>query len=164
MSWFARRTDSHHADLVAQLGRTHVLAVGWGEGDVLLGATTDRLALRRDGVWRTWGWEEIAKGSWRGEASVFRWTDTAGETVEVTLSDVGRLPEVFRDRVQASTLVSEVHELAKGRVEIVGRRSLDGSDRTRWYATAGGGASLADPATAAQVVAWTDALKAELQS
>ena len=163
MALFSRRPDPTHDAIVAALGRVHVLAAGTGEGDLVLGATASQLVMRRGGHWQTWGWEEIAKGAWREDSSRFTWTDTAGCSEEVILDEVGRLPEVFRDRVQASTLLSEVHDLPRGRVEIVGRRALDGSDRTRWYASASGGASLTDPSTAAQVVAWTDALKAQVQ-
>lgn len=150
-------------ELAAQLGRkVDVLAHGSGDEETVV-ATRELLALRRLGEWRTWGWEEIATGSWRAEAQRFRWTTTSGDKWEVTLDSVGRLPELFRERVQASTVVSESHELERGRVEITGRRKLDGTDQLKWYATAAGGASLADPATAAFVVERTDALSAEYQ-
>ena len=162
MPLFASGPDkSLVAELAALVGhRVDVLA--WGEGaEATILATRTLLALRSRGEWHTWGWEEIASGAWRADSSAFRWTTTAGEKLEVALDDVGRLPELFQERVQASTVASETHELTKGRVQIVGRRTLDGADAIKWYATASAGASLADPATAAFVVDRTDQLADE---
>lgn len=136
--------------------------LSWGEGrDVVVVATRESLALRRVGVWETWGWQEVLTGAWRAESGTFRWDCADGRRVEARLDSPARLPEVFRERVQASTVVTEAHDLERGSVAIIGRRSLDGADSMSWYATASGGASLADPATADFVVRRTDALKEE---
>lgn len=143
------------------LGRkAEVLAVGTSD-DATVVALRTALALHYEDRWQIWGWEKVATGSWRAEATTFTWDTTDGGSFKVKLEEVGRLPEVFRERVQASTVLSESHDLEPGRIEIIGRRPLDGSDRTSWYVTAGGGADLNDPATAAFVVERTDALKAE---
>lgn len=148
-------------ELAAHVGKgVTVLAHGVGAEAGLL-ATREMLALRSSGTWRTFGWEEIAKGSWKAETSTFSWTTTAGEEFTVHLDDVGRLPELFQERVQASTVVTLSHDLPRGRVQVTGRRRLDGSDKMTWYAVAGGGADLSDEAVAALVVAETDRLKAE---
>lgn len=148
-------------ELRTALGRKpDVLSVGHSS-EVRLVALRTALALRELGEWQVWGWESIATGSWRAESKTFRWSTTAGEKYEVQLDEVDRLPEVFQERVQASTVLTESHDLVRGRIEIIGRRTLDGTNKTSWYATAGGGASLADPETAALVVERTDALKAE---
>lgn len=140
--------------------KPELLSVGSSD-EVTLVATRAWLCLRSQGQWQVWGWEQVATGSWNHERRSFRWSTTDGGSHEVELTDPGRLPEVFQERVQASTVLSESHDLARGRIEIVGRRTLDGSGRTSWYATAGGGASLSDPATAAMIVERTDSLKAE---
>ena len=57
--------------------------------------------------------------------------------------------------------VWETHDLPRGSVQIVGRRRLDGSDEMTFYAAASGGASLANPDTAAFVVERTDQLQAD---
>lgn len=137
-----------------------VMTVGTGSG-LLVVATPTTLAMRREGQWLKWGWEQVASGMWREETSSFKWTTTDGGVHEAQLEEVGRLPEVFRERVQASTLLTESHDLNRGRIQIIARRSLDGSNKTSWYAVAGGGARLSDPDTAALVVERTDALKAE---
>ena len=148
-------------ELDAHLGKSvKVLAHGSGEDASLLG-TRELLALRLLGVWHTFGWDEVTNGSWKTDDSTFSWTTTAGEEFKVQLDDVGQLPELFKERVQASTVVTLSHDLVRGRVQIIGRRKLDGSDEITWYAVAGGGADLADEAVAALVVSETDRLKTE---
>lgn len=162
MALFAARPDkSLVKELATQTGgRVDVIAHGSGPEASLL-ATREILALRSRGDWRIFGWEEVTSGSWRAELSTFSWKTTEGEDFSVHLDDVGRLPELFQERVQASTVVTVSHDLTRGRVQIIGRRKLDGSDETRWYAVAGGGADLADGPVAALVIAETDRLKAE---
>jgi len=140
--------------------RVDVLTQGSGPEASLL-ATKELLALRELGEWRTFGWEQIATGAWREEDSRFVWKTTSGENFTVHLDDAGRLPELFRERVQSSMVATITHDLPKGRVQIIGRRALDGNDELTWYAVAGGGADLGDEAVAALVVAETDRLKAE---
>lgn len=148
-------------ELSERLGRKpDVMTVGSGNG-LLVVATPTTLAVRRDEQWTLWGWEQVASGMWREETSSFKWTTTDGGVHEAQLEEVGRLPEVFRERVQASTLLTESHDLQRGRIQIIARRSLDGSNRTSWYAVAGAGARLSDPETAALIVERTDALKHE---
>lgn len=152
-------------EIISELGerlgtKPDIMTVGSGKGLILV-ATPVRLAVRRDEQWSLWGWEQIASGMWREETSSFKWTTTDGGVHEADLDEVGQLPEVFRERVQASTLLTESHDLQRGRIQIIARRSLDGRNKTSWYAVAGGGARLSDPQTAALVVRRTDALKDE---
>lgn len=162
MALFGKRVDK---SLMLEL-RTHlgtgvdVIAQGSGpEASVL--AAKDLLALRERGQWRVFGWEEIATGAWQAEESTFTWKTTGGEDFTVHLDDAGRLPELFKERVQSSMVATLSHDLPRGRVQIIGRRPLDGSDTITWYAVAGGGADLCDPAVADFVVAETDRMKAE---
>ncbi|GAB3821270.1 hypothetical protein GCM10028820_29230 [Tessaracoccus terricola] len=162
MSFMASRPDkSLLRELAQEAGRkVAVLAHGSGPETTVL-AGRELLALRHLGTWELWGWDEVLKGSWKAEQSTFTWTVGGNRKVEAKLDDVGRLPEVFRERVQASTVATEAHDLPRGSIQIVGRRRLDGSDEITWYTSASGGASLADPATAAFIVERTDALKQE---
>lgn len=162
MAIFGTRPDkSLIRDLASHLGRgVDVIAHGSGPDASLL-ATRELLALRTLEQWQIHGWEQIAQGSWNADESMFSWKTTAGDDISVHLEDVGRLPELFKERVQASTVVTISHDLTRGRVQIIGRRSLDGSDRLTWYAIAGGGADLQDEAVAEFVVAETDRLKTE---
>lgn len=162
MAIFGKRPDKAlERELQTHLSRrVDVLTQGTGPDASLL-ATKEFLALQELGEWRIFGWEQIANGAWRDEDSRFVWTTTSGEDFNVQLDDAGRLPELFRERVQSSMVATISHDLPKGRVQIIGRRSLDGNDDLTWYAVAGGGADLGDEAVAALVVSETDRLKAE---
>lgn len=162
MAIFGKRPDKAlERELQTHLSRrVDVLTQGTGPEASLL-ATKELLALRELGEWRIFGWEHIANGAWRAEDSRFVWTTTSGEDFNIHLDDAGRLPELFRERVQSSMVATISHDLPKGRVQIIGRRSLDGNDDLTWYAVAGGGADLGDEAVAALVVSETDRLKAE---
>lgn len=162
MSFMASRLDkSLLHELTEATGRkVAVLAHGSGPETTVV-AGRELLALRHQGTWDTWGWDEVLKGAWKADQSTFTWTVGGNRKVEAKLDDVGRLPEVFRERVQASTVVTESHDLVRGSIQIVGRRRLDGSDELTWYTSASGGASLVDPATAAFIVERTDALAQE---
>ena len=161
MELFNRLDPVIHEGLNRALGhRADVLAHGAGEGVVLVG-TRSALARLIGDTWRVWGWEEIGSGSWVGEANTFRWRTVEGERFEARLSDPGRLPELFQERVQASTVVQSIVDGSRGQVQIVGRRSLGEDSRLHWYAVPSGGADLEDPATRAAVVAETDRLAAE---
>ncbi|NLE96854.1 MAG: hypothetical protein GX596_02550 [Propionibacterium sp.] len=140
-----------------------VLAEGIGpDGEALVG-TKSSLALRRDGAWRVFGWVDVERGSWNGETQTFRWWTThEGEKFEVTLEDEGRLPELFLERVQASTVATFHYDLdSGGELRIVVRRALDGSDEMHFFALTSGGATLADPGTREYAIAETDRIKAE---
>lgn len=162
MSFIGARPDkSLLRELAQEAGRkVTVLAHGSGPETTVL-AGRELLALRYQGSWQLWAWDEVLKGAWKAEQSTFTWTVGGNRKVEAKLDEVGRLPEVFRERVQASTVATEAHDLTRGSIQIVGRRRLDGSDEITWYTSASGGASLADPATAAFIVERTDALKQE---
>lgn len=165
MAIFGSRPDKALVhELEAHEGHSvDVIAHGSGPEATVL-ATREKLAIRSMGQWQTFGWEQIAHGAWRAEESTFVLTTTSGHEVTVHLDDPGRLPGLLRERVQTSTAVTVSHDLPRGRVQIIGRRKLDGSDHLTWYAVAGGGADLEDEAVAAFVVAETDRLKAEYGS
>ena len=162
MAIFKRLARSHLTGLDEALGRrADVLAVGVGDGVTLVG-TRENLAVRRGETWRMWGWEEIGSGSWNGEAKTFRWRTVEGDRFEAALTEVGELPSLFRERVQASTLVTtHIQAPARGEVQIVGRRGLGAEAAVHWYAVPSGGADLNDPATREAVVAETDRLARE---
>ncbi|MCC2592717.1 hypothetical protein LKO27_04700 [Tessaracoccus sp. OS52] len=162
MSFISPRLDKSLLRELEQAAGRSVTVLAHGSGpETTVVAAREILARRHLGEWEIWGWEEVLRGAWRADVSTFTWTITDGRRIEAELDSVGRLPELFRERVQASTVATESHDLTRGTVQIVGRRRLDGSDEITWYASASGGASLADPATAAFVVERTDALKAE---
>lgn len=138
-----------------------VLATGLGPDGPLIAGTATQLAARTDDRWVVMGWHEVERGAWRATTQRFQWTDLHGRSYEVELTDPGRMPMLFRERVQASTLYTVQYDLPVGEVRIVLRRALDASADVRCFAVPSGGADLADPQTAALVVAETDRIRAE---
>lgn len=154
--------DGQYPGLREALGTESVLAGASGPDDSALVGTKTRVAVRQGDDWRIFGWHEVERGSWRAETAKFRFSTVRGEKFEVQLADEGRLPELFRERVQASTVATFHYDVEPaGEVRIVLRRALDGSEETRFYAVPSGGASLEDPGTARFVVEETDRIKAE---
>lgn len=161
MPWFKRTDPDTFAGLAQAVGgRAQPLAFGTGTDVVLVGTRTV-LALRRGGVWSTWPWQTVAGGAWKAETRTFRWRTVDGAEFEVVLEQENQLPQLFRERIEASTVVSSVIDAPPGRVQIVGRRSLKDDAEVHFYAVASGGADLADEPTRVAVVAETDRLKAE---
>lgn len=162
MAIFGTRPDKALVrELESHLGRrVTVIAHGYGPEATLL-ATREMLAVRSLGEWRVLGWEQIAHGAWHSDEATFVLKTTTDEELTAQLDDAGRLPELLKERVLASTAVTVSHDLTRGRVQIIGRRKLGDGDELTWYAVAGGGADLEDEAVAAFVVAETDRLKAE---
>lgn len=156
MSFFTRsplsadlRRELH--DARPQAGRVHAAGTA---PDLVVAACTECLALRRmhDGAleWEFIGWHLIARGGWNGERQALRWTLVDGEEHDVHLDDPGQVPEVFRDRVQASIVVEHVVPApGGGHVAVAGRRELGVEDApVVWQVTTSGAARLTDPAVA----------------
>ena len=153
---------SNDAELAKALGhKPRVLAEAEGPDGVALIGTRTHIAVRRDGQWQTFGWHEVERGSWNGETRTFRWTSMDGEKHHATLDDEGRMPELFKERVDASTLATQHYDLRVGDVRIVLRRALDDTAETKFYAVASRGAKLTDPDTRALVIEETDRIRAE---
>jgi hypothetical protein len=131
----------HFASLTEAVGhRVRVLAWAKGaEGPVV--GLSGRLAVRSGTGWHFVGWHEIASGGWDAETGRLRWRLTGGAADDVLLDDPGSLPDLFRERVDASIVVQERLELNRGRAAmIVARRRLD-ADRAplQWTLTRHGG-------------------------
>lgn len=161
MRFFRSGPQADLTGLREALGRDErVLAQGVGP-DVVLAGTRTNLAMRAEGTWRVWPWEEIAAGAWDAQARRFTWRTLSGEEAEASLDDAGTLPQLFRERIQAATVVSALFDTASGQVHIVGRRGLGESAGLRFYAMPSGGADLTEPRTREQVVAETQRLREE---
>lgn len=127
--------------LTAAVGR-RVRVLAWangGEGPVV--GLADRLAIHTLEGWRFVAWHEIVSGGWDAETGRLRWRLADGDSDDVLLDDPGSLPDLFRERVDASIVVQERFELNRGRAAmIVARRRLD-DDRAplEWTLTRHGG-------------------------
>ncbi|HMR50737.1 MAG TPA: hypothetical protein PKE40_15910 [Arachnia sp.] len=163
MRLFTRADRTIASELAAVLGHpVDVLAHGEGDDGVVLAGARSHLALRRDGAWQAWPWERIKGGAWRSEEQEFRWSTLTGEDFEVRLTTVHRLPELFRERVQASTVAEESFDVPGGTIQLVGRRAPGGDGEVSFYAVPRGRVSLDDEPIRRFVVEQTDRLRAEL--
>lgn len=125
MALFRNTDGALFAGLGDELGRkAEVLAHAVGEGVVAAG-TREVFAVATDGQWRVWPWEQISGGSWKADTSRFVWKTMEGEKLEVTLEQANRLPQLFRERVEASTVVQALIDApGRGEVQLIARRSL----------------------------------------
>lgn len=131
------------ASLVVQPGRqTRVLA--WGTtADGFSVASPAALSWGDTDSWTHLGWHEIERGGWDGESGHLTWSLYGGDQGDVRLTEPGRLPEVFRERVSASIVLEKFVPLFANRgVLISGRRNLGDPDvQITWNTTLGRGLS-----------------------
>ena len=89
--------------------------------------------------WQHVGWHEIERGGWNVETAQLRWQTYAGTRGAVALPDPGRVPAVFRERVDASIAFERFVPLADGGdhgVVVSGRRNLaDSGSPIDWHTT-----------------------------
>jgi hypothetical protein len=115
-------------------GRTSRILAWAGEGDQLaIGSPT---VLSTGGVqgWQHVGWHEIERGGWNDELRRLSWVRLDGRRGEVQLTEPGRLPELFRERVEATIVVRQFVSLAGERgVTISARRPLGGGGSIVWH-------------------------------
>ena len=135
-----------YASLAAEVGgRPRVLAWARGANGPVVG-TSDRLAIAASEGWQLVPWHQIASGGWDASSGRLRWTSVDGAEHGMVLDDPGSLPELFRERVDASIVVQERFELERGRAAmIVARRRLDDQRAPLiWSVSPLGGAWSAD--------------------
>ena len=160
MRWIKRPAPADLDQLAEVLGRKpQALAQAEGADEALLVACRTELCVRRDGVWTVWPWEQVGGGGWNSERGSFRWRTSDDARHEVEVAVANRFPDVFKERVEASTVVYTVIDVARGQVQIIARRGLGADDTLHWYAVPSGNADLTDPVTAEAVVAETERLK-----
>jgi hypothetical protein len=121
----------------------------------LVGTTRGLHVVDADGVGKRHGWDQVVAAVWSDTASMLQvtWADS-GRQLEVELAgDAGFLPEVIRERVEASVVVSR-RVSAGGRrgVRVAVRRAAPGAELTT-QVVADRGVDLADPELAARVAA-----------
>lgn len=113
MLFFRTRLDSVVSKALAQsyaaefgrpVGRALAAAPGTRGWCVLL---NDALAHEVDGQWRFTPWHQIEQGGWNDQNSELRWELVDGRRGSVLFDEPRRVPEVFRERVQASIVVQK---------------------------------------------------------
>lgn len=126
MALFARQRIN--PDLAGLIGRSAVLAVGsTADGQVV--ATTDSLWFAVGGSWQRQPWHHITHGGWEAAERRLHWRDRDHASHSLVLTDPGRLPDVFNERVTDSIVVQRVVDLSgPGSAVITARRDLGHPD------------------------------------
>ena len=150
-------------DLARVLGRrARPLAVAQGPGTVLVGLAHAFAYRREEAGWRLVGYHELNRGGWSVGDGVFWWEDVAGERHELALSDPGRFPELFRERVTATILLDRTVGDGTCRARIVARRALaEGPGEVIWQAFALPGTDPSQPGYQALVAEGIEQLGAD---
>lgn len=141
------RLDARLADSLNQhIGRrVRPLAVGTGP-DVAAAGLHDRLCLHVEGAWVDVRWHDIARGGWDAEASALHWVAFDGTEHHLALDIPGRVPDLFRERVEATILLQRLVDVG-GRATLVvsARRDLADAEAKAIWTISGNPRILADP-------------------
>jgi len=106
----------------------------------------DALAVGDTGGWATTGWEAIDHGRFDRDSATLTWSTADGDSRSVALKDLGRLPELFVERVEASIVAQWPVAWDGGRATIVARRNPGRADAVvRWRVVASPGSSIDTP-------------------
>ncbi|MDO4784670.1 MAG: hypothetical protein Q3997_06255 [Propionibacteriaceae bacterium] len=115
-------------------GPVRVLASAQGPDTTVVGLA-HAFAYRSGDGWRLVGYHELNRGGWQATDGVFWWEDLAGERHELVLTETGRFPELFRERVTATLLADKTVGQGTCQARIVARRNLAGVDaEVTWQA------------------------------
>jgi hypothetical protein len=143
------------ARLVLEPGE-RVLAAAPLQAERWLVATTRALhVVESTGESERHGWDQVAGAVWSGTASMLQvtWVDESRQLQVELAADAGFLPEVIRERVEASVVISRRIEVSGRRgVRVAVRRSAPGAELST-QVVADRGVDLAEPALAARVAA-----------
>lgn len=133
--------DSWRASLAAQTGvPTRILAWAATPTGFCI-ASPAILSYRNEDAWEHIGWHEIERGGWNAELRRLSWVlygapAEAATRRSLDLTEPGRLPELFRERVLASIAVEKFVPLSGERgVTITARRDLGRSGAVSWHGT-----------------------------
>jgi len=111
--------------------------------------------------WRHVAWHQVEHGGWNAESRSLSWTLYGGRRGRVGLSEPGRLPELFRERVAATIVVERFVPIRGERgVTITARRDLGEGAGLSWHSSLTRGLTWSTEGVAEEAARAT----AELQS
>jgi hypothetical protein len=133
--------ESWNTSLAAQGGQP-IRILGWAKTPTgFCVASPATLSYGDELAWEHLGWHEIERGGWNADLNKLSWVRYAppGEAAargSLELTEPGRLPELFRERISATIAVERFVPLAGERgVVIAARRDLGGSGTVVWHGT-----------------------------
>lgn len=133
--------ESWASALRAQPGR-QVRVLAWAKTlDGYCVGSPSALSFGDGTGWSHIGWHQIETGGWDADTGRLSWSLYGGDRDFMELSEVGRLPELFRERVSASIVLEKFIPIHNRRgVLISGRRDLADPDAPiTWHSTLRGG-------------------------
>lgn len=99
--------------------------------------------------WGHVGWHQIEHGGWNAELHQLSWVLVDGRRGAVQAEDPGKLPELFRERVEASIVVKSYVALSGERgVQVSARRDLGAAGTISWHTRLTRGLSMSTPGVA----------------
>ena len=132
--------ESWKSSLTTQPGRpARILAWATTQAGFCI-ASPATFSYGNDDAWQHIGWHEIERGGWNAELRKLSWVPYAapGQAPargSLALTDSGRMPEVFRERISATIAVERFVPLSGERgVTITARRDLGGG-AVSWHGT-----------------------------
>jgi hypothetical protein len=133
--------ESWRASLAGQPGRlTRILAWAMSPTGFCI-ASPAAFSYGNENGWGHVGWHEIEHGSWNAELRRLSWLRYAapGEAPargSVELTEPGRMPELFRERILATIAVEKFVPLSGERgVTVTARRDLGRGGTVSWHGT-----------------------------
>lgn len=121
--------------LPADRARTRILA--WAPGPTGYAiVSVGGLAVGSAPGFRQQAWHQIERGGWDVGRGRLTWKPYDAEAEHLELTEPGRVPEVFRERVAASIAMEKFVPLTGERgVVLTARRDLTGNSPPQWHAT-----------------------------
>ena len=118
-------------------GRVRTRILAWAPGpDAYAIVSVGGLAVGGSAEFRQFGWHEIERGGWDVERGRLTWKLYDAQPEHLQLTEPGRVPEVFRERVAASVAIEKFVPLVGERgVVVTARRDLTGNGPPLWHAT-----------------------------
>lgn len=143
------------------LGRTLAWARTGDDGLVVAGVGA--LGVKGVDGWAVTRWHDIVHGGWDADSGVLTWHTPDGHAHTATLTRAGRVPEVFRERVNSAVVHEDRFTIAGVSVLISVHRDLgDANADLVWRATAVDGRSLEREGVREAVAERMAALRTEL--
>ena len=121
--------------IAARRGPARILAWARTATGYCIGGLT-RLSVSDEEGWTHTAWHEIERGEWNGETRTLRWRRLDGGHGSAVLSEPGRMPELFRERIAATIALERFVPITGERgVIVTARRNLVEDGAISWHTT-----------------------------